>query len=211
VKGRGYYTQQVAVLKIPEWVAAHVSELPRPMPCEPITDETRQAIELARAGGVPIVDQEFSGRRNPSERVIGARQELHEQTTGLMYGLRTYRRPLHPDALPPQHHGAHEWTRYLVLDALEAGTAFVYGYDRIDLLALGLSEQQHHQCGRRARATVELQTKCQHPYHEGGPHLCDIDGAVVAVSRKGAVAFIPENMYDPVTIPPAYLVGLAFT
>jgi hypothetical protein len=217
VVGRPYSTssnfhgpQQLAVLRVPEWAAAHVAELVRPMPCERITDEPSQAVTLLRTAGVAIVDDEFTGRHRPSRRLVDARQHLHHETTAsAMYPYRRYHRPLHADAVPPDNYGDREWTRYSVLHVLEPGAVFVYGYDRIDLLKMALPPGGH--AALRASAEVELQTKCRSPFHDDGRHLCKVQGTIVGVKDNGGLHFIPEGMYDTVTIPPGYLVGLTVT
>lgn len=108
------YTEpgQVAVLRVPEWAAAHVGELPRPMQCEPINDdEPRQAIVLARSAGIPIIEAKFTTRRKPSRRFLAARSQVHEGTSaGAPYWQRRGHRPRSPGARTPEDYGDREWT-----------------------------------------------------------------------------------------------------
>jgi hypothetical protein len=86
---------------------------------------------------------------------------------------------------------------------------FVYGYDRIDLLKMAVPPGNHW--GLPARIEVELQTRCRSPHHHDGRHVCKVEGTIVGVTDSGALEFIPEGMYDTVTVPPGYLVGFSVT
>jgi hypothetical protein len=69
------YRAAVAVVRVPGWAAAHAAGLRTPpLRSEPIVDERRQAIALARQEGVSVVGDEFTARRNPSQLVLDARQ-----------------------------------------------------------------------------------------------------------------------------------------
>ena len=203
--------KQLVVLRVPEWAAAHVAELPRPLCCERITDKRRQAVTLLRAAGVPVVELEFSSRHRPSRSVEEARQQLDQCTTAdTMYPYRAHERPLHSNAAPPESYGDDGWTRYSARHALtEPGAVFVYGYDRIDLLKMAVPPGNHW--GLPARIEVELQTRCRSPHHDDGRHVCKVEGTIVGVKDSGALEFIPEGMYDTVTVPPGYLVGFSVT
>lgn len=67
-----YEVNGVAVVRVPSWAAAHAAELRRPLRCEPIVDEHRQAITLARQEGVSVVGDEFNTRRKTSRLVLDA-------------------------------------------------------------------------------------------------------------------------------------------
>jgi hypothetical protein len=61
-----------------------------------------------------------------------------------------------------------------------------------------------------ARLDVELQVGCGRPYHDDAPHVCEVGGIVESVGTNGALVFTPDDMYDSVTVPAAYIVGLTF-
>ena len=197
----GYYEpDQVAVLRVPEWAAAHVGELPRPMRCEPITDEPRQAIVLARSAGVPILDAEFTTRRKPSQRVVAARDQLHEETSdsGPSWQRRGHR-PLRPGAPPPEYYGDREWTTLSARHVLQRGAVFIYGHDDVRLLKLALPDAGH--AAIAACAAVEVQTKCVNHYHNDEPHVCEIDGTAVGVRRMPVYASFPTACTTPLPSP----------
>ena len=208
-----YDAEQVVVLRVPEWAAAHVAELPRPMACEPITDERHQASRMLRGTGVAVTEAEFENRRKPSTGVAAARRQLHDDCSPqLSVWQRRGTRPLVPGARPPNHYGdGQQWTRFSVQHVLQPGAIFVYGYDDIELLKLGLPDCKTPTYGMQARVTLELQAGCPRRGCEDGPHVCDIRGVLIASTKNGALTFIPEGMRDIVTVPPAYLVGLEIT
>jgi hypothetical protein len=86
---------------------------------------------------------------------------------------------------------------------------FVYGHDDLDLLKLALPDNGH--AAIAARVAVEVQTRCANPYHDDGPHVCEIDGTAVAAENNGGLRVIPLRMYDGITVPQTYLVGLTVT
>jgi hypothetical protein len=177
------------------------------MPSEPITDERLQAIRLARAGGVAVLGEEFTTRRRkPSTLVTAAREQLLQEVTP--YGYPVHRRPLAPGSTPPPTYGGSEWPAHSARYALD-GATFIYGFDDMELLTLAIPEDRRWRIP--ALAQVELQTGCGRPYHEDGPHVCDLEGIVEAVTRNGALVFTAEGMRDIVTIPAAYVAGLTFT
>ena len=204
----GHYSNDwVVVLRVPEWAATHTAELRAPMLSEPVMDERMQAIRMARAGGVPIVGDEFqTGRRKPSALVTAAREQIVNETTP--YGYPAHRRTLTPNSEPPRTYGeGDEWTRHSARHVLD-GATFVYGFDDIDLLRLALPEDRPSPI--RAVVKVELQTNCGRSYHEEGAHMCDVQGMVEAVSKKGDVLFTAEGMRGIVSIPAAYVAALTF-
>jgi hypothetical protein len=203
-----YQQHTVAVLRVPEWAAAHASELAPPMRCEPITDEPRQAIALARHSGVELLAEEFTTRRRPSAMVAEAREHLHHQTIP-PNSWHPYARPLTPGSAPPEHYGGAEWSMFSARYALSRGATFVYGHDATDLLALALPSDRQSRLW--ARVHVELQTGCRRPWHEDGPHICEVDGIAESVSKTGSLSFTAEGMRTHVTIPASYIVGLTFT
>jgi hypothetical protein len=209
VKDDSYYEwRSFAVLRVPEWAADHISELPRPMRCEPITNEDRQSIELSRRAGAAIVDGEFGRRRKPSRQVEAARADIDAETSRDYHRYGQLRRPLHPDASPPKlWKDEAVWDAHSADRALEPGATFVFGRDRVDLLGLGMPHDVNY--GRRARLLVELQTSC--PRHDGSPHVCEVDGLLMAVTKSGEISFLANGMGDPVIIPSTYLVALNFT
>ena len=209
VGGSAYEVNTVAVLRVPAWAAAHSAELRSPMRSEPIGDERRQAIELAREAGVAVVGDEFGSRRKPSPRVKEARQRLDQPPTSVAGLYRRAYRPLAPGATPPPPYDNDPWSTYSVRHVLRPGSTFVYGFDDLGLLAMAIPQVGQWRIG--ARAEIELQTRCRISYHEDGPHLCEIDGVVEAVRGNGALVFTPEGMCDSVTIPAAYIAGLTFT
>ena len=93
----------------------------------------------------------------------------------------------------------------LVLD----GATYIYGFDDVELLGLALPDDRRSPI--RAVAQVELQTGCRRSYHEDGPHMCDLEGIVEAVTKNGAVVFTAEGMREMVTIPSAYVAALSCT
>jgi hypothetical protein len=86
---------------------------------------------------------------------------------------------------------------------------FVCGHDDLDLLKLALPDGGP--AAIAARVAVEVQTKCANPYHDDGPHVCEIDGTAVGAEKNGGLRVIPRRMYDAVTVPQTYLVGLTVT
>lgn len=96
-----YQTPSVVVLRVPEWTAAHVEHLHRPLKVVAIdNDEAVQAVQLARAESVAIVAGEFRRRRKPSQRVTECRAEMDARSDPYLT-YRPYRRPLTPGAQPP--------------------------------------------------------------------------------------------------------------
>jgi hypothetical protein len=206
--GRSRYDSatQVAVVRTPAWAAAHAAELRSPLRSEPITDEWRQAIEMVRAHGVALVEGEFGVRRKPSRMVQDARGQMDRGSQSSHHWHARFR-PLRPGAEPPSPYADGPWSRHAVRSALQ-GAKFVYGCDDSELFSMGLPADG---TGRmEARLDVELQVGCGRPYHDDEPHVCEVDGIVESVGANGALAFTPDDMYDSVTVPAAYIVGLTF-
>lgn len=211
--------RQVAVLRVPEWAAAHTSERNPGMKSEPISDAPGQEVLLARQCGVPVTVEEFGARRRPSRQVSLARTERDHLSRGVDGdGLPTYlggyrynsrfSRPLAPGQRPEVRYlgqAARDWDAVHVRWALaEEGSGFVYGFDQLDLLCLGLGEGDRF--GRPVRLEVELQTGClRHP--QDGVHVCEVFGVLLGVDQTGAVRLRPADMKTTVTVPAPYLVS----
>lgn len=206
---RGYETpQSVAVLRVPEWAAAHLETLPRRLTTVAIDNEAVQAIQLARAEGIPVVAGEFRQRRKPSQLVEQCRADMD----GSRHQYPDYRwRPLTPGAQPPplyfgQQNPDTEWTWWSVQRVLDRGTEFVYGADDLELLRLAWTAAAW--CPA-VTLTVELQTECQY-HRDPEPHICDVAGDVSAISPDGSLMFTPHELADPVSIPSPYIAALKF-
>lgn len=193
-------TVEVAVVRAPEWAAAHAAELRAPLRSEPISDEWPQSIRMLHKQGIALVEGEFPPRRKPSNLVATARTERDKKQSTNQYWYQQCR-PLRPGAAPRDPY-AETWSWAAVRMALERAH-FVYGIDDNDLLALGLPADQ------RSRMEARLQVERQ-SFDGSEPRLCEIDGIVESVQPTGAIEFIPDGMHDSVTVPAAYVVGLEF-
>lgn len=201
-----YSTRAIAVLRVPEWAAQHVEQLPRPLRTVLINDDPLQAVALARAGGVPVMADEFTQRRKPSQLVEDERASISDPHPGYGYGY--HHRPLAPGAAPPPRGYGEErgWQPWIIRNALSRGCVFLYGTDNLDLL--------HNACDQNSwcpevTVAVEVQTGCpRHPDDE--PHICNIDGHLQAMHRDGTIHFRPESFREPVAIPAAYIASLTF-
>lgn len=214
----------VAVLLVPEWAAVHTCERFPHMRAEPRSGKAAQAVALARMGGVSVTSEEFGARRKPSRQVTEARARRDRQTRGVdenglpaylvggyNHGYR-YHRPMQPGMRPePRYHGQpdHDWDAHSARWALsDRGNGFVFGYDQLEVLALGFAGVSRY--GREVRVEVELQTGCQrHP--DDGIHLCELHGQLLGVDRTGAMTFQSHDMETAVTIPAPYMVDVSVT
>lgn len=193
-----------AVLLVPEWAAVHVSEGFSGKSRSELSDGSRlQAVAMARQLGVPITTEEFKPRRKPSKLVAEARAKRDRDTD-----RGWFRRPLAQGAQPPRTWDT-EWTRNSAGWALlQHGNGFVYDYDQISLLALGLPELENGgYYTSPASVNVELQTGCI-DHMDAGVHLCNVPGRIVGVAKDGAMTFRPDHLRNRVTIPAAYLVDV---
>lgn len=196
----------VAVLRVPEWAAQHVEGLRRPLRAVTVQDDPLQAVALARAEGVPVMADEFTRRRKPSQLVQDARDSISAPHGG--YGYRYHHRPLAPGAPPPHtaYAGERAWEPWTVRGELRRGSVFLYGTDSLELLH---SASGHNFWCPEVTLSVELQTSC--PRHsENEPHMCAIDGDVRSIDSDGTIHFRPQRLRESVAIPAAYIATLTF-
>ncbi len=197
----------IAVLRVPAWAAAHATELPGNIQAEQISTDPMQAVLIARMQGAALVCEEFNtARRKPSRAVSEERDHLHSRTAqGLPQN--SFLRPLAAGASPfGPYHDESTWTQHSAWWALGAGTAFVYGWDDLDLLAMALPRDHPH--GLRGTLHVEVQTSCQQYGHSKGPHICQITGFVNAVHPNGTCDFTPSSSTDRMFVPAPYIAGI---
>lgn len=208
-----YADQRTVVARVPEWAAAHAADMASPpLRYEAIADERRQAIEMMRHAGVPVLAEEFTSRRRPSRTVSEARDalDIESRSTDHLYYNHYQHRPLAVGAVPQQPYAGEEWSSHNARWALDSkGATFVYGRDETKLLAMALPREGNWRA-LPACLSVEVQTSCGWSHHDDGPHMCEVRGDVEWVDKNGALAFTAAGMCDNVTIPAAYIAGITF-
>ncbi|MCV7003506.1 hypothetical protein [Mycolicibacterium alvei] len=195
------FEEKVAVVRAPAWAAAHTAELRTPLRSEPITDQRRQSVKMLRQHGVALVEGEFVARRKPSSVVEEARALRDNASAANPYWYE-HSRPLRPGAVPPRPYADEPWSWFAVRCALERAH-FVYGVDDYELLSIGFPAGG----GRSMEARLEVECRS---FDGAGWCVEEIDGTVESVQANGSLEFTPDGMHDSVTVPAAYVVGLAF-
>ncbi|OWL95567.1 hypothetical protein B7435_30240 [Mycolicibacterium peregrinum] len=103
--------------------------------------------------------------------------------------------------MPPRPYADEPWSWFAVRCALERAH-FVYGVDDYALLSIGFPAGG----GRSMEARLEVECRS---FDGAGWCVEEIDGTVESVQANGSLEFTPDGMHDSVTVPAAYVVGLA--